>query len=155
MSEQMKVCRKCAKSFIGKRCKECRMEYLRIWTQANKDKVKKANEKWRVLPMNKEKINAAQRIWKAANRDRINEVRRASYALNSSKWYAAIKDVANKANREATARLDGRYIRAKLRMSGVQISPELIEMKRQQLQFYRAAKQLKALLNQVSKGEKP
>lgn len=99
-------------------CKECIKEKTSSYYKKNKEKQKERVLKWRLE--NKEAYSESQRKWKEKNIGKENERKRnAGFDLKDS------------------------YIVGTLRIPAKDCTPELIELKREQLRIQRLTKQLK------------
>jgi hypothetical protein len=91
--------------------------------------------------MDIEKHKASAKLWKEANREKVLEMKRKSHHKNK-KEYNTKRALARKLSRET---LDDTHIKLVLtkgnKLGYEDITPELIELKRQQLKLYRYGKE--------------
>ena len=159
MSEvQGKVCTKCGvlrpveefhkhKLCKGGRtthCKYCVTASTKAWVNANKEKAAAHRKAWREA--NKETLAASHKAWATANKERVSS--------NLKAWRAANKEKTAGYSRAAQARYMGElhdlYVKRLLKVKSP--TPELIELKREQLKMYRLTKQLQQLLKEKTDG---
>jgi hypothetical protein len=159
MSEKVKICKKCAVSFIGPRCPECTKLSQKKYRELNKEKVKALNVDWQ--SRNKEKVKACKAAWRDKNKEKMKAYKAAWRAKNKEKIsvHMAIYISLNKEKRKANkaghvSSLSNCYVACALCMKVSDVSKDLMELKREQLQVYRLKKQFKAALTEISKGEK-
>ena len=127
------------------------------WREANREKVKADDVVWRVA--NREKLNAQKKAWRVANLEKVNARERELRKENREK-ISAQRMESHKANPEkrrkyvaasskkAAANLADSYVKRELRMPSSQCTPELIEMKREQLLMHRALRELNKTLKE-------
>ena len=90
---------------------------------------------------NKEKVSALRKVSRAKNREKNCAVSMAWYKDNSE------REIAKK--KEKTSGLHGGYVAQRLGLPLAECTPELIELKREQLRIYRLTKQLKQEIKNV------
>jgi len=110
------------------RCKKCRFKrnkYMRNYYKNNptyrKELNKRVNE-WRNKPENKLKVIQYKRNWRYRNPEKMNEMRRGSYAKNKEHYKKKEKEYLERARKERKARTDltnaiisGKLIRPKIK----------------------------------------
>ena len=119
---------KSSKDGLASLCKKCAKEYNKEYWAKNKDKFKERGKEYRAK--NKDKLKE----YRAKNKDKFKEHR------------AKNKDKFKEYKKEGTVKLSNVYVKGMLRTSGIkkhQITPELIELKKQQILLYREIKNIK------------
>ncbi len=123
----MKTCRKGLHQYEGKRCKEC------VKARLDPEKHKVKMKLWhKNNPADKEKINEASKKWREKNPERSR-----MHSLNR-----VISGSSRRRSRELRESLADTYVVSKLRMKIKDTTPELIEVKRLQLQIHRHLKEI-------------
>lgn len=136
-------CKSCVNAYHAARYAENPAKYLKKnaeWRKKNPEKAREI-EKKRVANHRSQNTHAYQasleyhRMWNAEN-----------YRLNAKIFRATAIDKRQE--------LSGSYVAYRLKMPVTDISPDLFELKREQLRIYRLTKQLAEALNEATKGEK-
>ena len=130
------------------KCKPCAISVASAWAKANPEKRAindaayrarhgdKENERKRsYCAQNKDKVSASNKKWRDLNPERCR-ARSVAWAQTNSEKITAYQ----KSYRDA---LKKNYIAASLKIKVSELSPELYELKREQLETRRLAKQLK------------
>ena len=110
-------------------CISCHNKMTQKWNKEHPDSVRKTNKKWYSL-------------------NRLDELERAA------KYYAENPEVTRRCKKKAVLNLSERYIKEALIHTGFhkdQITPDLIEMKREQLQFHRLNKEFQRAVKEIYK----
>ncbi len=111
-----------------------------------RDCVRTRTQAWRDSGAgNKEALRAYYKNWKEGNRERVNENSKRFRRLHQDKCRA--EAVARSAR--AREQLSDAYLAARLKLPIADCTPELIELKRQQLTVSRLTKQLKQEIENV------
>ena len=113
-------------------CSVCSRASISKWRAENPEKHKACVKKWRAENPEKEKATKAK--WCAEN----PEKNRASGA----KWRAENPEKVKAIEAQRTAGLASAYVAASCGLKVSQLTPELLELKRAQLQMHRLTKQL-------------
>lgn len=153
----MKVCSKCRENKpVGEfykstasvdgvtyHCKTCVQLAKKTYYEAHKDKVKAVNAAWRAA--NPDRVKAVKAAWIAANPDKVRAERNAWKAANPDKvkagkaaWRAANLDKYRAMRKTYAARLPDFLVKRYLNLKDA--PPELIELKRLQVQIKRELK---------------
>jgi len=139
-----------SKDGLAPLCKKCTKEYNKEYWAKNKDKFKERGKEYRAKNKDKLKEYRAKnkdkfKEYRAKNKDKLKEYR----AKNKDKFKehrAKNKDKFKEYKKEGTVKLSNVYVKGMLRTSGIkkhQITPELIELKKQQILLYREIKNIK------------
>ncbi len=109
-------------------CKLCHENCKKKWSKRNPQKIKEYLKKWRLKNHENEKIKSYNRKWKKSNPEKV---------LIYNK----------RADKKQIDLLLGSYVRKRIhsqfKISSSLISPEMIQLKREQLQLYRTIKEVK------------
>jgi len=137
-------CKKCGVVFATQRCSPCKRAAYRKWREGNPEKVKERTRKQR--EENPEKVKATIRKWREKNPEKVKAAAR--------KWREE-----NPENAKATARkhieiLSDCYVSKRIGALIKDLSPEIIELKREQLSMFRLNKELNATIQQLTKEVK-
>ena len=102
---------------------------------------------------NREKVLAATRAWRAANRDHRAAYKRAHRTANDArairKWKELHPEAVRSSEKRSRDKLASHYVAARLRRQGAaEITQPLIQLKREQLSLHRLAKELQGAANQ-------
>lgn len=161
-TESEKVCTRCivqkrasefgtnvrARDGLNTRCKDCIREVSRRRYYENADASRAASRA--AYERDKEAHYRRTSAYKKARRERFREIDKAWREANPDK----VKAFESRKSRKKIDDLADRYVKDKLRKLGVPTpSPELIEMKREQLMLYRLTKQLFETIKEVSGNE--
>lgn len=106
----------------GKDCVICRRTRSKEWREKNRIKMKQARDRWRIE--NHDHQAQLTKEWGVKNRERRNKLARLVYANHSDT-------------------LSDKYMKHYLRIKGIRITTENMELKREQLTLFREIKQLK------------
>lgn len=87
---KVKVCRKCGRDFMGKKCNPCHAEYMRAWSAANPEKRRLSSKTY--SDKNKEKVKLSRKIYNDANRERNR--------VGAKNWYEQNIDRAKESRRQ-------------------------------------------------------
>lgn len=139
-------------------CKSCRSLTSKAYYTAHSDKAKAVSAAWRAA--NPDKRRATHVAWYAANREKVCATQKARYAANPDKikainaawnaanpekvkaarkaWWAANPDKKKAKRAKETARLPDWQVKCLLNLKDA--PPELIELKRLQVQIKRELK---------------
>jgi hypothetical protein len=144
MNAVTNVCKKCGVVRESRNCKACSTARSKAWAAENRSAIRVHKAKWAAA--NPEYVAAKSARWAAANPERVAAISAGSRERNrvETRVRAARK----------TAEMSNFYIANLLRLPVSQCPPDLISLKREQLRFYRLARQLAAALNEVpNQGE--
>ena len=128
-------------------CKQCRSDAYAAYKKSNPEKFKALKSAWNKA--NPEKVKAHRVKYYKDNAGKIATRNAAYYKANAEKInhrVAANTDTERQRDYSAkrAAAMSGSYVRNALRIpAAASIAPELISLKREQLETYRLAKQLK------------
>jgi len=154
MCELVKKCTKCEEEMaldlfgaekkgkygVRSQCKKCRLKLKQEWEAQNKDKSKvywkKSRDKNKVK--NLEKTNLRNKKWQSENKDKYTTVSR----LSNVKYYKNNKDKINHRRKEYINNLLDPYIKIRLKLSNVPVTPELIDVKRNIIMIKRLTKKV-------------
>ena len=135
--KECKLCvNKAAREYAEKN-KEHQLQYRRRWRKANAEKVKEYQVKWEKA--NPEKVNGRARQWRKANPEKY----RKTYHKWADKNKERIKEWGLRSRNLLTDMFVRNIIKQQINLNFRQITPEMIEAKREQLLFYRELKNLK------------
>ena len=124
-------------------CKICQKELHKINYIKNKKKVKDQKQRW--AKAHRQQINIRQQQLRKANSDRYRQYQR-QWAL---KHPEQCKNWGRKRGRQEIINLADRYIKNILRSIGIsQITPQMIQLKREQIMVHRALQSLKEAINE-------
>lgn len=137
----MKTCTKCGevkaldafhshkskKDGLGSNCNSCSIARNKIWRQNNKDKEKLIHSIW--YAKNKEKAKVKIYAWRKENPEKVSVYRNKWRKENPEK-------IKEQENRSRDKLLPG-YVAITLKMPVASIPPEMLAMKRQQLEIHR------------------
>ena len=149
------VCSKCGVAkpegdfSLGRRaCKACEKARSAKWNAENPEKVKASRAKWHAE--NREKVKARKAKYRAENAEKEKAYRAKHRVENAekAKAYVAKYRVENAEKVKAyvakqTAELSPSYVANLLRIPVAEIPPELLDLKREQLQLYRLTNKLR------------
>jgi ABC-type nitrate/sulfonate/bicarbonate transport system substrate-binding protein len=122
-------------------CGSCHNAQTAARQKANPEKVRAKQRKW--AKANPEKVRAKQRKWAKANPEKALGMTAAWRKANSEKLRAK--------ERRGRQKLISGYVKKLLKVPGTEISPELLALKREQLETHRLAKQVKQHLKEITK----
>lgn len=122
-------------------CKDCCDAYVKSWKKANPEKARAYEHAWRKA--NPEKMRASDKSWREVNRERENARQRA--------WVKANPEKTRARDAKQRAELTPPYVAYLLGIPVAQLTPELLELKRQQIETHRLAKQVKTHLKERRK----
>ena len=115
--------------------------YRAAWAKANPDKVKANNAAW--AKANPDKRRAKEAAWRNANPDK----RRAKEAA----WRNANPDKVKAKGAAQTKALTPSYVASTIGVRVADLTPDLLTLKREQIEIHRLAKQVKQHLKEISK----
>jgi 5-methylcytosine-specific restriction endonuclease McrA len=132
MSDEVKQCKKCSLSFIGRYCKPCRAEYLREyrkknpdydseWVKKNIEKVRQSKTKHYLA--NKQKVIDRAKQWAHENKEK-EILRHRVYRIKNAKKCSDYSKMWNRKNKDLK-RIYTQNRRAKERENGGDLSPGL------------------------------
>ena len=129
---------KSTKDGRGSQCKECVRESARKWKLENPEKARESFRKWRLE--NLEKRRESFRKWYLKNSEKTKE--------RARKWQLENPEKARGYDRKWVDRLSDGYVTKLIKQSGlppeiIEDNPELIELKRLQIQLNRKINQKK------------
>lgn len=141
------------KDGYGNYCAICGSIIQNQWKREHPEAVKKRHKKWR--DNNRHKIRELNRIaywtnsqcWKDKNK-KYRQLNPEAHKESFRKWQTNNREHRNRKAREVVANLTDGYIRQRLKLVGIKnISPEMIQLKREQLKVHRALESLTEDLN--------
>lgn len=153
------------------RCKKCTLEANKGWTHANQEKAKAGWKAWRLA--NPSRVKERGKRWRDANlekeRARHREIRRANpekaravvkvWILENLQRHRGVRKAWRDANtgrvrgysEKGRASLTPSYVAAVMGLHTPNLTPELLELKREQLTLYRLSKEIKTKLKENTK----
>ena len=134
-------CKKCGVVFATLRCSSCRKAASRKWHEENREKVNAKARKRR--EENPEKVRAAARKWHEENPEKARAAARKRYEENPEKVMAR--------ERRHIETLSDCYVSKRIGALIKDLSPEIIELKREQLSMFRLRKELNETIQQLTK----
>jgi hypothetical protein len=113
--------------------KEALKTYIKAYREANKEALKTCNKAYREA--NKEAIKTYDKVRREENTEKAN--------ISGKLWRKAHPERCRKYGKIKVIKLTDAYIRLRLGMTKEQATPELIELKRTQLQLIRLTREFK------------
>ena len=152
-------CKKCGVVFATQRCPTCMRAKNRNRYEENPEKVKAASRKWH--KENPEKVKAADRKWHKENLEKVKAAVRKWHKENpekvkaaARKWQEENPEKAKEADRKRRETLSDGYVSKRIGVPTKELSPEIIELKREQLSMFRLNKELNTTIQQLTKEVK-
>ena len=152
-------CKKCGVVFATQRCLPCKRAEARKWHKENPEKSKATSRKWK--EGNQEKVKVAVRKWREENQEKARAASRKWYEENpekakakARKQYEENPEKVNAIARKNIETLSDRYVSKRIGAPIKDLSPEIIELKREQLLMFRLNKELNATIQQLTKEVK-
>ena len=127
------------KNGLAPTCKACEITRAAEWRAKNSEKCRARLAKWRAE--NPEKLRAQVTKWRANNPERNR--------TNCKKWGAENPEKVIAFSRRSRDNLSPSYVGTQLGIPVAQLTPELLEAKRQQLEIHRLKRQLNATLKDL------
>lgn len=135
--------KRCTSGTISK-CRTCKSDLAKqARLGQNRQAILEKEAKWRELNRDKKAIN--NKKWVAANPDKVHEQRR--------RWREQNPDATVRSSLKAREQLARSYVARRLGLAIADAPPEMIDLKREQLQIHRLTKELNEALTEATKGE--
>lgn len=150
-----------SKDGIDWRCKQCNRDAANKYRAENIELVRE-KDRARVAAMASQSKREKHKKWRDANREKVRadgkEKMRRLYEKDplrfrnkAKKWRSANHEKAISTTRNGREKLIDGYVASALRLHLVDCSPELIALKREQLQLHRLTKQLNQAIKDAQK----
>lgn len=152
MASTLKPCRKCGAPFIGKYCKPCdnarsaarrkadpkkASDAVVEWKRNNRERARELNKL--SYERNKESIAQRAKVFRSANRERLDEYNRAYEAAHPE----VRRKIWRNSSKKKVKELSDSYMRQLLRLPRIEVPASLVEAKRITVQIKRFIKESK------------